>query len=178
MGDEVPARTPIKPPVEGALASSCYRPPMRPFAPQRRTAGLGVPVLASCPHEGRQPGSPGSTANVEVRRGHRRNRWGLFSKITGQPFLCLLLCQPKGREFDIHLGSQTDLHSGLSALLVDSPACTGAKMANTRGESLSQQGCAPLPESSRAACPRPFRLNFSPSPSSRARSVNCDDHAG
>jgi hypothetical protein len=65
---------------------------------------------------------------------------GLILQNHRTAFFCLLLCQPKGREFDIHLGSQMDLHSEFSALLVDAPACTGAKMANTRGKSLSEQG--------------------------------------
>jgi hypothetical protein len=93
----------------------------------------------------------------------------LFSKITGPAFLCLLLCQPKGREFDIYLGSQTRLHYEFSALLVDARAYTGAKMANTRGKNLSRQGLHRwLTRPTRS-----FKVNLSPSPSSCARLVNC-----
>ncbi|SPF51766.1 hypothetical protein SBA4_4700002 [Candidatus Sulfopaludibacter sp. SbA4] len=49
-------------------------------------------------------------------------------------------CQLKGFCFEYCLSSQTNSHYEFSALPVDAPACTGAKMANTCGKILSQRG--------------------------------------
>jgi len=49
-------------------------------------------------------------------------------------------CKPKGYEFETCLWSQTNLHCEFFALLVDASARTDAKMANSRGNSLSRYG--------------------------------------
>ena len=86
--------------------------------------------------------------------------------------------QPIGYWFETYWESQTNFHCEFSAPLVDAPACTGAKMANTRGNNLSRQGARRWLTRPERRVRTPSNVNLSSSPSRTARLVNCHHIVG